>query len=173
MEELLSLYKDEFPHPSFLPAEYCSGIDLGIGVPLFLTRWSPLPFISSLFKFDNFLCSSIEQSLIIIIMAVTNILTVIATVGNILNICSWVNMFYFETRCFSSVTVRRDGGKFVENFSTIKKLLGAFSKTSVRQRTGELGSTQLSELRLGEFSIRSRRFYEIEFRTDKITYSKP
>ena len=76
-------------------------------------------------------------------------------------------------RCFSSVTVRRDGGKFVENFSTIKKLLGAFSKTSVRQRTGELGSTQLSELRLGEFSIRSRRFYEIEFRTDKITYSKP
>ena len=32
----------------------------------------------------------------------------------------------------------------------------------VRKRTGELGSTQLSELRLGEFSIRSRRFYEIK-----------
>ena len=32
----------------------------------------------------------------------------------------------------------------------------------VRKRTGELGSTQLSELRLGESSIRSRRFYEIK-----------
>ena len=29
--------------------------------------------------------------------------------------------------------------------------------------TGEMGSTQLSELRLGEFSIRSWRFYEIKF----------
>ena len=133
MEEFLSLYKDEFPHPSFLPAEYCSGIDLGIDVPLFLTWWSPLPFISSLFKFANFLCCSIEQGLIIIIMAVTNILTVIAAVGSILNICSWLSMFYFETRCFSSITVRRDRGKFVENLSIIKKSLGAFSKTSVRQ----------------------------------------
>ena len=77
-------------------------------------------------------------------------------------------MFYFETRCFSSITVRHDGGKFVENFSTIKKSLGAISRTSaqftnkVRKRTGELGSTQLNELRLGEFNIRSRRFYEIK-----------
>ena len=29
--------------------------------------------------------------------------------------------------------------------------------------TGELGSTLLSELKLGEFSIRSRRFYEIKY----------
>ena len=83
-------------------------------------------------------------------------------------ICNRLNMFYFETRCFSSITVRHDGGKFVENFSTIKKSLGAVSRTSaqftneVRKRTGELGSTQLSELRLGEFSIRSRRFYKIK-----------
>ena len=83
-------------------------------------------------------------------------------------LCNWLNMFYFETRCFSSITVRHDGGKFVENFSTIKKSLGAISRTSaqftnkVRKRTGELGSTQLSELRLGEFNIRSRRFYEMK-----------
>ena len=32
-----------------------------------------------------------------------------------------------------------------------------------KQRTGELSSNQLSELRLGEFSIRSLRFYEINF----------
>ena len=79
-------------------------------------------------------------------------------------------MFYFETRCFSSMTVRHDGEKFVENFSTIKKSLGAVSRTiaqftnELRKRTGELGYTQLSELRLGEFSIRSQRFYEIKFR---------
>ena len=79
-------------------------------------------------------------------------------------------MFYFETRCFSSMTVRHDGEKFVENFSTIKKSLGAVSRTIVqftnelRKRTGELGYTQLSVLRLGEFIIRSQRFYEIKFR---------
>ena len=38
----------------------------------------------------------------------------------------------------------------------------------VRKRTGELGSTQLSELRLGEFSIRSWRFYEIKFYVHEI-----
>ena len=32
-----------------------------------------------------------------------------------------------------------------------------------KQRTGELGSTQLSELRSGEFSSRSWSFYEIKF----------
>ena len=31
-----------------------------------------------------------------------------------------------------------------------------------KSRTGELSSTQLSELRLGELSIRSRRFFEIK-----------
>ena len=68
-------------------------------------------------------------------------------------------------------TVRHDGGKFVENFSTIKKSLGAVSRTSalltnkVRKRTGELDSPQLSELRLGEFSISSRKFHEIELTT--------
>ena len=119
--------------------------------------------------FDSFLYCSSKQGLIIINLAVTNILAVIASVGSTLNICNWLNMFCFETRCFSSITLRHDGGKFVENFSTIKKLLRAVSRTSaqftnkVRKRTGELGSTQLSELRLVEFSIRSRRFYEIKF----------
>ena len=74
-------------------------------------------------------------------------------------------MFYFETRCFSSITVRHNAGQFVENVSTIKKQLGAVSCTlaqftnKVRKK---LGSTQLSELRLGELSIRSGRFYEIK-----------
>ena len=36
----------------------------------------------------------------------------------------------------------------------------------ISYRTAELGSTQLSELRLGKFSIRSRRFYEIKFSND-------
>ena len=77
-------------------------------------------------------------------------------------------MFYFETRYFSSITVGHDGVKFVGNFSTIKKSLGAVSRTfaqftnEVRKWTGELGSTELSELRLGEFSIRLRRFCEIK-----------
>ena len=77
-------------------------------------------------------------------------------------------MFYFETRCFSSITVRHDERKFVENFSTVKKLVGAVSRTSaqftnkVRKRTRELGSTQLSELRLGKFSAISQRFYEVK-----------
>ena len=82
-------------------------------------------------------------------MAVTSILAVIAAVGSTLNICNWLNMLYFETRCFSSITVRHDG--------TVSR-----TSAQVRKRTRELGSTQLSELRLGEFSIRSRRFYEIK-----------
>ena len=32
-----------------------------------------------------------------------------------------------------------------------------------KQRTGTLGSTQLSELKLGKFKIRSRRLYNITF----------
>ena len=74
--------------------------------------------------FVNFLCCSCEQSLIIII------LTVIAAVGSILNIFNWLNMFYFETRCFSSNTVKHDEAEFAENFSTIKQSLGAVSRTS-------------------------------------------
>ena len=80
--------------------------------------------------FANILCRSSEQGLIIIILAVTSILTVMAAVGSILNICNWLNMFYLETRCFSIIAVRHDGGKFVENISTIKKSLGAVSRTS-------------------------------------------
>ena len=86
-------------------------------------------------------------------MAVTSILAVIVAVGSTLNICNWLNMLYFETRCFSSITVRYDG---------IVSITSAQFTNEVRKRTGELGSTQLSELRLGEFSIRSRRFYEIK-----------
>ena len=120
------------------------------------------------FVFVSFLYGSSEQGLVIIVLAVTNILAIIAAVGSTLNICNWLDMFYFETRCFSSITVRHDGGKFFENFSTIMKSLGAVTRTSaqftneVRKRTGELRPTQLSELRLGEFSIRSWRFYEIK-----------
>ena len=101
----------------------------------------------------------------LIIVVVTSILAVIASIGSTLNICNWRNMFYFETRCFSSITVRHNAGQFVENVSTIKKKLGAVSCTlaqftnKVRKK---LGSTQLSELRLGELSIRSGRFYEIK-----------
>ena len=80
--------------------------------------------------FANFLSCSSEQGLIMIILAVTNILAVIAAVGSILNICNWLNMFYLEMRYFSSITVRHDGGKFVENFSTIKKSLGTVSRAS-------------------------------------------
>ena len=56
----------------------------------------------------------------------------------------------------------------LKTFLTIKKLLGAVSRTSaqftneVRKRTRELGSTHLGKLGLGEFSIRSRNFYEIK-----------
>ena len=122
-----------------------------------------LPFIFALFVFVRFLCCSSEQGLTVVILAV------IDAVGSTFNICNWLDMFYFETRCFSSITVRYDGGKFVENFSTMKNSLGAVSRTSaqltnqVRRRTAGLGLTQLSELRLGEFSIRSQRFYEIKF----------
>ena len=80
--------------------------------------------------FANFLCCSSEQGLIIIILAVASILAVITDVDSILNICNWLSMFYFEARGFSSITVRRDGGKFVEQFSRIKKSLGAVSRTS-------------------------------------------
>ena len=123
------------------------------------------------------MCCSSEQGLIIIILAVTNILAVIVAVGSTLNFCNWLNMFYFETRYFSSITVRHDGGKFLENFSTIKKLVGAVSRTSaqftneVRNWTGKLGSTQLSELMLEEFSIRSRRFYEIKLSIDHYAFN--
>ena len=77
-------------------------------------------------------------------------------------------MFYFERRCFSSITFRHDGGKFVKNLSTIKKQVGAVGRTTaqftnkVRTRTGEVDSTQLSDLKLREFTIRSRGFYEIK-----------
>ena len=118
------------------------------------------------FVFVSFLYCSSEQGLVIIVLAVTNILAIIAAVGSTLNICNWLDMFYFETRYFSSITVRHDGGKFVEKFPTITKSQGAVSRISaqftkeVTKRTWELGSTQLNELRLQEFSIRSQRFYE-------------
>ena len=85
--------------------------------------WFPRLFIFSLFAFANFLCCSSEQGVIIIILAATSILAVITDVGSILNICNWLSMF-------PSITMRRDGGKFVEQFSRIKKSLGAVSRTS-------------------------------------------
>ena len=75
-------------------------------------------------------------------------------------------MFYFEMRFFSGNAVIHDGRKFVENLSKIKKKLQTVSRISVqfinefRRRTGNVGFTQLSQLRLGEFSF--IRFYEIK-----------
>ena len=75
-------------------------------------------------------------------------------------------MFYFEMRFFSGNAVIYDGRKFVENLSTFKKKLETVSRISFqfinefRRTTGEVGSTQLSQLRLGEFSF--IRFYEIK-----------
>ena len=133
---------------------------------------SSLPFVFYLFVFASFLCCSSERDLIIVIVAI------IAAVGSTFNISNWLSTFYFETRCFSSITVRQDGGNLLKTLLqsrnnwellVIEHLLS--SRTKI-ERGPENWALLLSKLRLGEFSIRSRRFYEIKSAGNWITFRR-
>lgn len=56
-----------------------------------------------------------EWGVIIITVAAIGNLAVTTAVFSTLDICNWLKMFYLETRYFSSVNIKHDGRKLVEN----------------------------------------------------------
>ena len=108
------------------------------------------------FVFVNFSCCSSERGLIIITVTVTSSVAVITAIGSTLNICTCFLLKRDVSLVALSDTMKEN---LLKSFlhSHFFKTSAQFSNES-RKWTGELTSTQLSELTLRKFGIRSRKF---------------